>query len=55
LAQVQEKLNMITDMCIGMAIVLGMMFAWEWLVHTFPEAFITHYDYGNNGAEREEE
>lgn len=48
-------LNMVTDLLFAFLIVIGMLFLWEVLVTKFPEAFITNYDYTDNGADQEEE
>lgn len=45
----------LTELLFAFLIVIGMMFVWEVIVTKFPEAFITNYEYTDNGAEREEE
>lgn len=46
---------MVANILFAFLIVIGMLFLWEIAVTKFPEAFITNYDYTDNGAEREEE
>jgi len=46
---------MVANILFAFLIVIGMLFLWEFAVTKFPEAFITNYDYTDNGAEREEE
>lgn len=50
-----NRLNMVANILFAFLIVIGMLFLWEIAVTKYPEAFITNYDYTDNGAEREEE